>query len=66
MDIDKLIEKLLSIRGNKPGKLVDLKEEELPYLIDTSLPIICDQKILIELEDHFMFAEIYMGNIKIY
>jgi len=50
MDVDKLIEKLLAVRGNKPGKTVDLKEEELKFLIDKSLPIIRDQKMLIELE----------------
>ena len=26
-DIDSIIERLLSVRGNKPGKTVDLKEE---------------------------------------
>ena len=50
MDVDKLIEKLLAVRGNKPGKTVDLKEEELKFLIDKSLPIIREQKMLIELE----------------
>ena len=50
MDVDKIIEKLLSVRGNKPGKQVDLKEEELRFLIDKSLPIIREQKMLIELE----------------
>jgi serine/threonine-protein phosphatase PP1 catalytic subunit len=50
MDVDQLIEKLLSVRGNKPGKQVDLKEEELRFLIDKSLPIIREQKMLIELE----------------
>ena len=50
MDVDQLIEKLLSARGNKPGKQVDLKEEELRFLIDKSLPIIREQKMLIELE----------------
>ena len=50
MEVDSLIEKLLSVRGNKPGKQVDLKEEELKFLIDKSLPIIREQKMLIELE----------------
>ena len=50
MDVDKLIEKLLSVRGNKPGKLVELKEEEIKFLVDKSLPIIREQKMLIELE----------------
>jgi serine/threonine-protein phosphatase PP1 catalytic subunit len=50
MDVDKLIEKLLSVRGNKPGKQVDLKEDEIKFLIDQSLKIIKDQKMLVELE----------------
>ena len=50
MNVDSLIEKLLSVRGNKPGKQVDLKEEEIKFLIDKSLPIIKEQKMLVELE----------------
>ena len=49
-NVDILIEKLLSVRGNKPGKQVDLKEEEIKFLIDKSLPIIKEQKMLVELE----------------
>ena len=49
-NVDTLIEKLLSVRGNKPGKQVDLKEEEIKFLIDKSLPIIKEQKMLVELE----------------
>ena len=50
MNVDSIIEKLLSVRGNKPGKTVDLKEEEIKFLIDKSLPIIKEQKMLVELE----------------
>ena len=50
MNVDQIIEKLLSVRGNKPGKQVDLKEEEIKFLIDKSLQIIKDQKMLVELE----------------
>ena len=50
MNVDTLIEKLLSVRGNKPGKPVDLKEEEIKFLIEKSLPIIKEQKMLVELE----------------
>ena len=49
-NVDILIEKLLSVRGNKPGKQVDLKEEEIKFLIDKSAPIIKEQKMLVELE----------------
>ena len=50
MNVDSLIEKLLSVRGNKPGKQVDLKEDEIKFLIEQSLKIIKDQKMLVELE----------------
>ena len=50
MNVDSIIEKLLSVRGNNPGKQVDLKEEEIKFLIDKSLPIIKEQKMLVELE----------------
>ena len=50
MDVDAIIEKLLSVRGNKPGKQVDLKEEEIKFLIEKSSQIIKDQKMLVDLE----------------
>ena len=50
MNVDAIIEKLLSVRGNKPGKQVDLKEEEIKFLIDSSLQIMKAQKMLVELE----------------
>lgn len=49
-DVDTIIERLLSVRGNKPGKTVDLKEEEIKFLIDKSTASIKEQKMLIELE----------------
>ena len=49
-DVDNILERLLSVRGNKPGKTVDLKEEEIKMLIDKSLIIIKEQKMLVELE----------------
>ena len=50
MNVDQIIEKLLSVKGNKPGKQVDLKEDEIKFLIDKSSPIIKEQKMLVELE----------------
>ena len=50
MDVDSIMNQLLSVKGNKPGKQVDLKEEEIKFLIDKSLPIIKEQKMLVELE----------------
>lgn len=50
IDIDSILERLLSVRGNKPGKTVDLKEEEIKFLIDKAMVIFKEQKMLIELE----------------
>ena len=50
MNVDSIMEQLLSVKGNKPGKQVDLKEEEIKFLIENSLPIIKEQKMLVELE----------------
>ena len=50
IDIDSILERLLSVRGNKQGKTVDLKEEEIKFLIDKSMIIFKEQKMLIELE----------------
>ena len=50
MNVDQIIEKLLSVRGNKPGKQVDLKDDEIKFLIDKSSTIIKEQKMLVELE----------------
>ena len=49
-NIEIIIEKLLSVRGEKPGKQVDIREEEIKFIIDKSLPIIKNQKVLVELD----------------
>ncbi len=50
MNVETIIQKLLAVRGNKPGKQVELTEEEIKFLIDGSLQIIKNQKMLVELE----------------
>ena len=50
IDLDNILERLLAVRGNKPGKTVDLKEEEIKFLIDKSMIIIKEQKMLVDLE----------------
>ena len=47
MNVESIMEKFLSVRGNKPGKQVDLKEDEIKFLIDKSLQIIKEQKMLV-------------------
>ena len=50
MNVETIIQKLLAVRGNKPGQQVELTEEEIKFLIDGSLQIIKNQKMLVELE----------------
>ena len=49
-DVENILDRLLAVKGNKPGKTVDLKEEEIKFLIDKSLSLIKEEKMLIELE----------------
>ena len=48
--LDAIIGKLLSARDEKPGKLVNLSEEEIIFLINKSISIIKNESVLIELE----------------
>jgi serine/threonine-protein phosphatase PP1 catalytic subunit len=50
LDIDAVIEKLLSVRGSKPGKAVNLTENEVRQLCIKSRDIFISQPILLELE----------------
>jgi len=48
--IDRIIEKLLEVRGCKPGKQVNLTEPEIKELCTQSREILLSQPILLELE----------------
>ena len=50
IDIEDILNRLLSVRGSKPGKKVELKEEEILFLIDKSATLIKNEKMLVELE----------------
>ena len=50
IDVDAIIEKLLSVRGSKPGKIVNLTEQEIRGLCIKSREIFISQPILLELE----------------
>jgi len=50
IDIDKIIEKLLSVKGSKPGKQVNLLESEIQGLVNKAREIFISQPILLELE----------------
>ena len=49
-DLELILEKLLSVKGMRPGKNVDLREEEINFLIANAMPIISSQSMLLELE----------------
>jgi serine/threonine-protein phosphatase PP1 catalytic subunit len=50
MDVDSIIEKLLSVRGARPGKQVNLSEDEIRGLCLHSREVFLSQPILLELE----------------
>jgi len=50
VDLDSIIGRLLAVRGERPGNLVTLPENEIRYLCRTSRDIFMTQPILLELE----------------
>ncbi|KAI8617019.1 Metallo-dependent phosphatase-like protein [Chytriomyces sp. MP71] len=50
IDIDSVIERLLEVRGSRPGKQVMLAEHEIRYLCTKSREVFISQPILLELE----------------
>jgi len=49
-DIDAIIDRLLEVRGSKPGRAVQLSEAEIRELCYRSREIFISQPILLELE----------------
>ena len=50
MDLDSIIDRLLEVRGSRPGKQVQLLEAEIRYLCTKAREIFISQPILLELE----------------
>ena len=50
IDLDSVIERLIEVRGNRPGKTVKLQEYEIQYLCTRSREIFMSQPMLLELE----------------
>jgi hypothetical protein len=50
LDIDNVIERLLDVRGTRPGKQVNLTENEVRMLCIRSREIFMSQPMLLELE----------------
>ena len=50
MNVDSIIDKLLSVRGKRPGHQVNLEEREIYFLCEKSQKIFLEQPVLLELE----------------
>ncbi|KAA1118779.1 Serine/threonine-protein phosphatase pp1 [Puccinia graminis f. sp. tritici] len=50
IDLDSVIDRLLEVRGNRPGKQVQLQEYEIKFLCTRAREIFINQPILLELE----------------
>jgi hypothetical protein len=60
IDLDSVIDRLLEVRGSRPGKQVQLLEAEIRYLCTKAREIFISQPILLELEapikvNHYYF-----------
>ena len=49
-DLDSIVDRLLEVRGSRPGKQVQLLEHEIQYLCTKAREIFIQQPILLELE----------------
>ena len=62
VDLDSIIDRLLEVRGSRPGKQVQLLEAEIRYLCTKAREIFISQPILLELEAPikvYIFATYY-------
>jgi len=50
IDLDSIIDRLLEVRGSRPGKQVQLLESEIRHLCTKAREIFISQPILLELE----------------
>jgi len=50
VDLDSVVDRLLEVRGSRPGKQVQLLEQEIRYLCTKAREIFISQPILLELE----------------
>lgn len=49
-DLDAIVDRLLEVRGSRPGKQVQLEEHEIKFLCSKAREIFIQQPILLELE----------------
>lgn len=50
VEVDHVIDQLLSVRGSRPGRQVNLTENEIRWLCIKSREIFIQQPVLLELE----------------
>lgn len=50
VDLDSIINRLLEVRGSRPGKHVRLQDSEIQYLCHKAREVFISQPILLELE----------------
>lgn len=50
INVNEIIDKLLEVRGARPGKQVQLTEEEIKGLCQQAREVFMDQSILLELQ----------------
>lgn len=67
VDLDSIIDRLLEVRGSRPGKQVQLLETEIRFLCTKAREIFISQPILLELEApikvrHFVFDRSAVAN----
>lgn len=68
MDVDAIIEQLLAVRGSRPGRQVNLTENEIRFLCIKSRDIFAGQPVLLELEAPIKIcgeASIYFVSIRL-
>ena len=61
IDVDKIITKLLSVRGSKPGKQVNLTDQEIRGVVLRAQEIFLSQPMLLELEAPLKICGIFLA-----
>lgn len=68
VDLDSIIDRLLEVRGSRPGKQVQLLEAEIRHLCQKAREIFISQPILLELEApikvHLLLPVVWLRNIR--
>ena len=62
VDLDSIIDRLLEVRGSRPGKQVQLLEAEIRHLCQKAREIFISQPILLELEAPIKVGHLFIPN----